>query len=55
MGKVLIINKSYKIRNGVLSGKIGLLVAYDAIENKAVLKFDKYVKVVTISENLELI
>lgn len=54
MGKVLIINRVYKIKEGKLKGFKGKLVIYNALENKASLYADKYSLITTNSENLEL-
>lgn len=53
MGKALKINDFYKIKDGILKGFLGILVAYDAIENKAKIKIESNVFIVTNSENLE--
>lgn len=53
VGETLIINKIYKIKSGIIKGFIGTLIAYDALENEAILKLDEVTNVITTSENLQ--
>ncbi|APU87289.1 hypothetical protein [Clostridium botulinum] len=55
MGKVLIMNREYVILEGALDGTVGRLIIYDAMKNEATLKLDELTKVVTNSENLNLL
>jgi len=55
MGKVLTINKTYKLINGITKGITGILIGYDAIENVAYLKIDEHSNIMTTSENLKLV
>lgn len=54
MGKQLVINKFYIVKNGILCGVEGKLVAYNALENEATIKVDQHASIITKSENLEL-
>jgi len=55
MGKVLIINRFYEIKQGLTHGFQGKLIAYDAMENKATIQVEVNLTINTNSENLELV
>lgn len=55
MGKQLIINALYEIRNGLTHGVKGKLVAYNALSNKATIKVEENLTINTNSENLKLV
>lgn len=53
MAKEVIVNRTATIKNGLLKGWMGKIVAYDWLENKVVIKLDDFVNIETKSENIE--
>jgi len=55
MGKVMMINREYVVKKGILKGFKGILVGYIALTGESLIKIDEFASIEISSEFLELV